>query len=252
MVSLKNILKGGRAFYLAYDQGMEHGPVEFNDSNVDPLNIIRIARQGGFNGLIVGKGIAEKYHKEIKASKVPLIIKLNGKTNLSASEPLSRQLCTVKEAVVLGAKAVGYTIYVGSKHEALMLSEFENILRDAHKSGLPAIAWIYPRGKSVDSKSAREVMSYAARVGLEIDADMIKIKGDGNLEDIKWAVKAAGRCGVVIAGGEKVSDKEFLDNLRTISSSGAKGVAVGRNIWKSEDPVVLSLMAKKIVFGGKS
>src|SRR3989344_4249365 len=121
MINIKSISKGGKAFYLAYDQGFEHGPEEFDDSNVDPLEIIRIAKLGGYNGLIVHKGIADKYHKEIIASKVPLILKLNGKTNLSTGEPISRELCTVKEALKLGANAVGYTIYIGSEEESLML-----------------------------------------------------------------------------------------------------------------------------------
>src|SRR3989344_1351316 len=121
MINLNKITKKGKAFYLAYDQGMEHGPVEFNDTNVDPKYIIDIAKKGKFTAMIFQKGIAEKYNKEIKSSKIPLIIKLNGKTNLYKGESFSEQLCTVKEAIKLGAKAVGYTIYIGSEHENKML-----------------------------------------------------------------------------------------------------------------------------------
>lgn len=248
MVSIKNISKGGKAFYLAYDQGFEHGPVEFNDKNVDPLQIINIAKEGGYNGLIVHKGIADKYHGEIASSKVPLILKLNGKTNLSDGEPVSRAICSVDEALKLDAKAVGYTIYLGSKFESVMLMEFEKILRRAHKKGIPVIAWVYPRGKIVNSKSSKELMAYSARVGLEIDADIIKIKADNNAEDISWAVKSAGRARVVVAGGDKVSEKRFIGNIKTAISAGAFGVAVGRNVWKSENPIALSKKIKKIIF----
>ena len=55
--NLNKILKGGRAMYLAYDQGFEHGPVEFNDKNVNPLFIIDIARKGEFTGVVFQKGI---------------------------------------------------------------------------------------------------------------------------------------------------------------------------------------------------
>ena len=151
-INLNKITNNGKAFYLAYDQGMEHGPIEFNDENVDPNYIINLAKSGGYNGLIVGKGIAEKYNKEIFRSKVPLILKLNGKTSLFKGEPVSARLCTVKEARKLGASAVGYTIYVGSEYENEMLKEFEEIEREAHKLGMPVIAWIYPRGKSVEKE----------------------------------------------------------------------------------------------------
>ena len=104
---------------LAYDQGLEHGPTDFNDKNIDPSYIIEIANKGKFNGLVLQKGIAEKYYR----GKVPLILKLNGKTNLLKGEPIAKQLCSVKEAIELGAKAVGYTIYVGSIHEPEMFKE---------------------------------------------------------------------------------------------------------------------------------
>ena len=121
------ILRKGKALFLAYDQGLEHGPTDFNDKNVDPNYIIEIAKKGKYTGIIFQKGIAKKYKKEITASKVPLIVKLNGKTNLVKGEPISRQLCTVREAVKLGAAAVGYTIYIGSQRESIMMQEFEKI-----------------------------------------------------------------------------------------------------------------------------
>jgi len=82
-IKLNKIMKKGRAMYLAYDQGLEHGPSsDFNDKNVDPLYILDIAKRGGFTGVVFQKGIVEKYNKEIRKSGVPLIMKLNGKTKL--------------------------------------------------------------------------------------------------------------------------------------------------------------------------
>ncbi len=246
---LNSILIEKRAMYLAYDQGMEHGPIEFNENNVDPSYIIEIAKSGRYNGIIFQKGIAEKYNREIRKSKVPLIIKLNGKTNLYNGEPLSRQLCNVKEAIKLGASAVGYTIYLGSKYESIMLQEFEKIEEEAHKKRIPVIAWIYPRGKSVEHKDDGELMAYSARTALELGADIVKIKYNGDIKDLKWAVKSAGKTRVVVAGGNKVKEKEFLREVSEVIKSGAMGVAVGRNVWQSKDPIEISEKIRKIVFG---
>lgn len=248
MISLKKITKKGRAMYLAYDQGLEHGPIEFNDDNVDPKSIIDIARKGKFNAVIFQKGIAEKYSSEIKKSKVPLIIKLNGKTSLFKGEPMSEQLCTVDEALKLGASAVGYTIYVGSEHEPKMMSEFENIIREAHAKKIPVIAWVYPRGKGVENMPAKELMAYAARIGLEIGADIVKMHYTGKLEDLKWAVKSAGKCKIVIAGGVKTDEKELFAQVKDIIKSGAMGLAIGRNVWQSKDPIEVAKKLKKAVF----
>lgn len=246
-IKLSKILKKGKALFLAYDQGLEHGPIDFNDENVDPNFIIDIAKKGRFNAVIFQKGVAEKYSKEIKRSKVPLIIKLNGKTSLVKGEPVSLQLCGVMEAVKLGAIAVGYTIYIGSEHESLMMKEFEGIEREAHSLGMPVILWAYPRGRGVENKSERELMAYAARVGLELGADIIKIKYDGSEEDLKWAVKSAGRTKVVVAGGIKQDEKKLLKQAEEIMHSGCIGMAIGRNIWQNKNPVELTKKVKRII-----
>ena len=75
--NIKKFLKKENAIFLPYDQGLEHGPTDFNDKNVDPKYIIEIAKKAKLNALVLQKGIAEKYSSEIKKSKIPLMIKLN-------------------------------------------------------------------------------------------------------------------------------------------------------------------------------
>jgi class I fructose-bisphosphate aldolase len=246
--NLKKITTKGKALFLAYDQGLEHGPTDLNDKNVDPNFIIDIAKKGKYNALIFQKGIAEKYNKEIIKSKIPLIIKLNGKTCLVSGEPISRQLCTVDEAISLGAVAVGYTIYIGSEHESEMLAEFENIERAAHEKGLPVILWAYPRGKGIVDKKPEELMAYSARFGLEVGADIVKIAFNGTIKDLKWAVKVAGRTKVVIAGGIKKNDDDLIKQVKEIMKSGSIGLAVGRNVWQNENPMEITKKLKKAIF----
>ena len=213
-VDLKKLFTKDNALFLAYDQGLEHGPSDFNELNCDPEYIFNIAKKGKFNAVITHKGIAEKYKSFIKT---PLIIKLNGKTNLHYGDPISRSVCTVKEAKELGASAVGYTMYIGSSEEDIMFKEFSQIQYEAHKLGLPVIAWIYPRGRAI--KDGRKYMSYAARVGLELGADIVKIKYNGNLKDLQWAVQCAGKTKIVISGGIKTGEKQLLQQVEEIKHS---------------------------------
>jgi len=248
VISLKKITTKGKALFLAYDQGLEHGPSDFNDKNVDPEYIIDIAKKGKYNAVVFQKGIAEKYKDEIKKSRVPLIIKLNGKTNLVKGDPISVQLCSVSEAIKLGAKAVGYTIYIGSIHEAEMFKEFEKIEREAHSKKIPVIAWIYPRGKGIKGKSEKELMAYAARTGLEIGADIVKLQYDGKVKDFQWAVKSAGKTKIVVAGGVKKDKILFLKQVKEIMSSGAIGLAIGRNVWQDKNPLEITKKIKKVIW----
>lgn len=245
---LNKILRKGKALFLAYDQGLEHGPTDFNDKNIDPKYILDIAKKGKYTGVVFQKGIAEKYNKEIKKSKVPLIVKLNGKTNLVKGDPISEQLCTVEEAIKLGASAVGYTIYIGSQFESEMFEDFAEIQQEAHEEGLPVIAWIYPRGKSIKGKSSKELMAYAARTGLEIGADIIKLQYNGSPKDLKWAVKSAGKTKVVIAGGMKKSEALLMKQVKDIMNSGAIGLAIGRNVWQNKNPDKITNKLKKIIW----
>lgn len=248
-MNLDKITKDGKALFLAYDQGMEHGPSDFNDENADPANIVEIGLTGGFSGIIFQKGIAEKYYKSEYKKTLPLIVKLNGKTNLNTDpDPYSPQICTVSEAIELGASAVGYTIYVGSKHEAQMFKEFSVIEKEAHETNITVIGWMYIRGSGTQGRGVGELTAYAARLGLELGADIIKIKYPGDLESLKWAVENGGKTKVVVSGGEKGDEEQFLDLVKTAMQAGAIGMAVGRNIWQSNDPLGLTEKIKNIIW----
>ncbi|MEK7526319.1 MAG: aldolase [Patescibacteria group bacterium] len=248
--ALEKLTRNGKAFFLAYDQGMEHGPTDFNEKNVDPAAIIHIANEAGvFTGIVFQEGVAKKYYPiggVDKPNFPPLIVKLNGKTSLHPGvDPYSPQLCTVAQALKIGATGVGYTIYLGSEHEAKMMAEFSLIEDEAHAAGLGVILWMYPRGKSVEGKeTSKDVVAYGARVALELGADIVKIPYTGDPESFKWVVESAGKTLVVVQGGKKkATEGEVIDEVKDFMLAGAAGMAVGRNVWQSEDPIGI---AKKI------
>ncbi len=247
MTKLSKITTGGKAIYLAYDHGIEHGPIDLKGKSIDPNYILDMAVKGGYNAIVLQKGVAEKYYPAYR-DKISLIVKLNGKTRLVGGEPMSSQVCSVTEAVELGASAVGYTIYLGSQHEAAMLKEFGQIEEKADQHNLSVIGWMYPRGKAIKDDNSPEITAYAARVGLELGADIVKIKYCGSQECFAKAVKAAGKTKVVLSGGPKVSDEEFLEVIKNIMAAGAIGVAVGRNVWQKENPLEITQKIKEIIF----
>tara|TARA_B100001179_G_scaffold231899_1_gene223095 strand:- start:4116 stop:4892 length:777 start_codon:yes stop_codon:yes gene_type:complete len=251
---MKPFLKDGKSLLIAYDQGLEHGPsADFDDRNVNPQFIMDIAEEGNFSGVVFQKGCAEKYYKE--SSGIPLIVKVNGKANLTKGDVISRQVCSVKKAISIGAKGIGYTIYAGSSYESEMFQEFGRIQEEAHDHGLPAISWIYPRGGKIPDlggDSTKETVAYAARIGLELGADAVKIKYPGNSEDFKWAVQSAGKAHVFMSGGPKTNtDEDFLKLVTGVMDAGATGVAVGRNVWQHQDPLNITAKIKEIIFEGK-
>ena len=246
---LQPFIKNSKAMLLAYDHGMEHGPVDLVGKSYDPNYILDLAIQGGFTGVILQKGVAEKYYWQTAyARKIPLIIKVNGKTRITPGEPFSALNCSVLYARKLGAKAVGYTIYLGSGRESEMLNNFGKIQEEAHGLGIAAIAWIYPRGKAVEKGDSPEMVSYAARIALELGADAVKIKYSGTEESFARAIKMAGKTRVLLSGGEKLSEEAFLNRVKTIIQAGAVGIAVGRNIWQRETPLDFITQLKQAIW----
>lgn len=255
--SLERILRNGHGMLLAYDHGFEHGPAEFDEQSADPAWIMNIADSGHFTGVICQKGIAARYYAstgsaQAKKHKVPLIVKLNGKTAYHKDpqeEPVSLQNCTIEEAISLGAVGVGYTIYVGSDHENAMIQEFSKVEKEAHEKGLVVIGWMYPRGHHIEKDTDAETLAYAARLGLELNCDAIKIKYSGDVESFKKVVQVAGHTKVFVVGGPKTeSEAELEQTTREIIEAGAAGLAVGRNIWQSPEPLKIAERLAAIIY----
>jgi class I fructose-bisphosphate aldolase len=225
-----------RGVFLAYDHGLEHGPTDFNELNVSPKYIIDLANKAEVDALILLKGSAMHYYNK-KEINIPLILKLNGKTRLYGGEPFSTQSTSVSEAVKLGAAAVGYTIYWGSKYEKYMVREFGRIEEEAHSIGLPVVMWSYPRGKNIQDDEAPEIVSYAARAAFEMGADIVKLKYPDDDSNLEWIVKSADKTKVFLAGGKKLDTENIEQHVKKAIGAGFSGIAIGRNIWQSDNPV---------------
>lgn len=250
-IDVNKLLRNGKAIFLAYDQGFEHGPTDFNEENVDPQFILNIAHETNiFTAIIFQEGIAQKYYDKEKET-IPLLVKLNGKTAFHTDEePYSPQLCMVDEAIRLGAKAVGYTVYIGSEHEAKMMQEFSQIEDEAHAKGLLVTMWAYPRGKHVEGKeTAKDTVAYGTRIALEMGADFVKVPYTGDAESFRWVVKSAGKVKVMIHGGAKKTEEELLAEVKGAIGAGATGVAIGRNVWQNPNPAEVAKKVAAIVYG---
>jgi len=246
---------GGTLLVLPIDQGLEHGPADFfeNPASLDPQYQYELARDGRFSAIALHIGLAEKYFSEF-AGDVPLILKLNGKTAIpSDAQAFSPLTGTVEDAVRLGADAVGYTVYVGSPAQDRDLRQFMEVRRDAERLGMPIVVWAYPRGEAVQKKGGKEslyAIDYAARVALELGADIVKLNYPVPSEKdadspppynalhlsadaaFRKVVESAGRALVLVSGGEKVADPELLHKVRASLEAGATGIIFGRNLWQ--------------------
>ena len=245
----------GTLLILPIDQGIEHGPVDFlpNPASANPEYQWELAVEGGYNAIACHWGMARRYMKKY-AGKVPLVLKINGKTNVpSDEEALSSPTATVEDAVSLGADAIGYTLYVGSPRQDEDFQRLMKVRNACEKWGMPLIVWGYPRGAAMEKKGGRDslyAVDYASRLAHEFGADIVKLnipkKGDKDAQmpapyrDIDWdyesgiqrVVKTAGNSMVLFSGGSKVGDEDLMNKARSAMEHGATGLIFGRNMWQ--------------------
>ncbi len=246
----------GTLLLLPVDQGLEHGPVDFfaNPPALDPEFQCQLALQGRYSGIALQIGLAQRYQSRY-AGRLPLVLKINGRTNVPSSEDAFSPLtASVEDAVRLGAAAVGYTCYVGSPAQERDLRQMNEVRQACERYGMPLICWAYPRGAAIAKKGGQDslyAVDYAARVASEMGADVIKINiprahGDADaaapapydtlVEDrremLTRVIRSAGRSLVIFAGGSKQPDEELLGRIDDCMAAGGTGFIFGRNMWQ--------------------
>jgi fructose-bisphosphate aldolase, class I len=243
----------GTLMVLPLDQGLEHGPTDFfpNPAALDTDFQFRLAVEGGYSAIALGIGLAEKYMRDY-AGRVPLILKLNGKTNIADDgEAVSPLAASVADAVRLGADAVGFTLYVGSPREAEGVRDLREVRQECERLGMPLVMWAYPRGSAIEKKGGKGTLyaqDYAARVSEELGADIVKLHEpepdnertpepyrslrEPAAERLRRVVRSGGRVLVLFSGGIKQDDDAaVVRKVGRYMESGATGVMFGRNMW---------------------
>lgn len=238
----------GRLMLFACDQKIEHLNKDFYGEGIDiadadPEHLFRIGSQGVCGVLAGQRGLIAQYAADYP--DINYLVKMNSKTNLVSGkqdDPYSPQMYQLDAVLAMrdagvNVVGVGYTIYLGSEYESTMLAEAGELIAEAHANGLITVMWIYPRGKAVADEKSPETIAGAAGVAVCLGSDFVKVNpphatdDKTQFENLAIASTAAGRCGLVCAGGSTVDAETFLTQLHNqIHIGGAKGNATGRNI----------------------
>jgi fructose-bisphosphate aldolase/6-deoxy-5-ketofructose 1-phosphate synthase len=238
-------------FLFAADQKIEHLHTDFFGQKItpeaeNPEHLFKIASQASIGAFTTHFGLIARYGRGYP--DIPYIVKLNGKSNLiplEQQDPRSKTLQSVEDLQVLTDRVnvvgVGYTIYLGSEYEAKMLHEAAQMIVHAHAQGLITVLWIYPRGKALEGKNDPLLAAGATGLGLSLGADFVKIAAPKELSDLEHAVHAAGNTGVICSGGTQQEKTGFTQAISAQLAAGARGCAVGRNIFQRPESEAIDL-----------
>jgi fructose-bisphosphate aldolase/6-deoxy-5-ketofructose 1-phosphate synthase len=274
--NVQTVTKGtGHLMLFAGDQKVEHLNDDFygtlssgeaiHEHDADPEHLFRIAAEGVIGCFATQFGLIARYGRDY--STVPYLVKLNSKSHLIKTkqrDPQSLAWISVDDALTLresglNVVGVGYTVYLGSEYEHDQMREAAQACMHAHRNGLVAVLWIYPRGEAVPDETDPHLIAGATGLGATLGADFCKVnypkpKEGSPAESFREAVKAAGRTRVITAGGSSTDVRKFLQTLHDqIFIAGAAGSATGRNIHQKslKEAVQMTNAISAITYGGR-
>jgi fructose-bisphosphate aldolase, class I len=260
----------GYVSILPIDQGIEHSAASAfapNPMYFDPDNIVKLAIEGGCNGVASTFGVLGTVARRY-AHKIPFIVKINHNELLTYPNQ-SKQILfgKVERAAEMGAGAVGATIYFGNEDAGREIVEIAEAFERAHDLGMMTILWCYLRNNAfktdkADFHNAADLTGQANHLGCTIQADIIKQKlptnnggytalkfgktsplvydkltTDNPIDLCRWQVANCymGRIGLINSGGESKGQGDFAEAIRTAvinKRAGGMGLISGRKAFQ--------------------
>ncbi len=221
-----------RTVIVPMDHGVTVGPIE---GLADMRTTISKVVGGGANAILMHKGMVRAGHRGT-GKDVGLIIHLSAGTAVSPDPNAKELVCTVEEAIKLGADAVSIHINLGAETDKEMLRQFGLVSERCLEWQMPLVTMMYTRGPKIENEYDVENVKLAARVGAELGADIVKVVYTGSVESFTEVVRGC-PVPVVIAGGPKMgSDEDIFRMVEGALQAGAMGLSIGRNAFQHKTP----------------
>jgi predicted phospho-2-dehydro-3-deoxyheptonate aldolase len=238
----------GRTVIVPMDHGTTVGPIRgLEDMRQTVTHVVN----GGANAILMHKGMVQAGHRG-GGRDIGLIVHLSAGTSLSPDPNTKVSVCTVEEAIKLGADAVSIHVNLGATTDAEMVRDFGQVSERCMHWGMPLVAMVYTRGPKIESEFDVKHIKHAARVGAELGADIVKVNYSGATGSFREVIKGC-PVPVVIAGGEKVeTDQELLEMVAAALEAGAAGASIGRNAFQHADPEGMVRAISMMVHEGAS
>lgn len=235
----------GKVLIMAMEHSIIFGPTKGLEL---PGETIKKAIAGGVDGIMTSYGMATHFAKEI--SPVGLILRSDGVATMLGPDVEAPVWFGVKEALRIGADALCISSFPGDVKEMRTLNNLAKITRKAHSWGLAVQAEMVPGGMGGSPEyRTKEKVALAARAGLEMGGDWVKIPYVEGFEEI---VKICYKPVVIMGSKKRNTVEEFLTEMKKAMDAGAAGGTIGRNIFESDNPEAMAAALSGIIHQGIS
>ena len=228
--------------------GVSAGPI---GGIADMSEAVDKVTRNGANAVLLHKGEVAAGHRG-RGKDVGLIVHISS-SDKSSDDPDDKGIvCSVKEAVSLGADAVSIHVNLENGKGKQVLEEFAAIVEQSDEYGIPLLAMVYPCGSKIEKGKEYdpENVAYCARVADELGVDAVVVNYTGSPETFRQVV-AACKIPVVIADGPGMgSEKELLEMVEGAMMAGAAGLSLGPIVFQRDDLTTIVGKMSQIVHKG--
>src|SRR4030042_889082 len=153
----------GKTVIVPMDHGVTVGPIPGLE---DMRETVSKVVAGGANAILMHKGMVRSGHRGT-GRDIGLIVHLSGGTVLSPDPNAKELVCTVEEAIKLGADAVSVHINLGAQTDKEMLRQLGHISERCMVWQMPLVAMMYTRGPKIKDEYNVDNVNTAATVAAE-------------------------------------------------------------------------------------
>lgn len=209
-----------------------------------PRTLLPELIQNGADAIITTPGIVRSCPDLFAGAG--LILRIDGGPSILTGDWGKMEIIrSVEDAIKMGADAVIMMGITGTPDEAHSLATMGKIIARCDDWGIPLVAEMLPGGFTAKEVTLDQLI-ISARLGAELGADIVKMRYQGTAESYR-AVASACYVPLVVLGGSRQSPEDLLQEIRQSQIAGARGVAVGRNLWQADKPgQVLSQIVKAV------
>jgi DhnA family fructose-bisphosphate aldolase class Ia len=247
---LRRIFQGDeRTVIVAMDHGAFFG---LQTGLENPRTAIEQVVAGGADAVMTTLGIAQSFAEALAPTTLVLRVD-GGASKLGTKAWRGGLIYDAEMALKLGADGVIVMGFPGSENEDKNLQYLAALSKQCVNWGLPLIAEMLPRGfEGGEDARAAETLALAMRIGAELGVDIVKSQYTGNAESFRKAVSSCFVPVVVLGGPKMEDDAATLRTVREAIDAGARGVAMGRNIWGHANPRKMTEAVVALVHGNVS
>ncbi len=232
MRRLGNIFReDNKAVIVAMDHGLG---LDVLPEMAETSKILSSIVNGGADAVLAGYGMARTFFEELKGTG--LILRVDGGNSALSSFHTGNRMLDSEDALREGADCLACMGFLGTTNEVDTLLNISELAAEAHGWGLPLLAEMLPGGFSSEPAKTVENVRLAARIGAELGADIIKTSFVGSVAEFRTVVEGCFKP-VIVLGGAKVKNlQDLFEVVEKAMEAGARGVAIGRNVWQHADP----------------